>query len=323
VVVGIVGCGGMGQVHASKYVQMPDVRLVAFDQDAERLDGFAKRYGAEKATGLDELLDRAEAADVCLPTPLHVPVGLKCLDAGLSVLMEKPMASSLAECRILVERARNGPGRLMPAQVVRFFPEFEKSHDIVTHGEIGRVASVRTRRGGAAPKSPWYLDLSQSGGVLLDLAVHDFDWLLWTLGPARGVVAGSAGAAGLIRSGLGDHSLTVIEFESGAVAHVESTWLDPSGFRVAMDIAGSRGVLQYDSRDNPPLRCHRRHGSRTENNYMPADDPYFRQASAFLEAVRTGQEFPVTAEEGAAAVAVAEAAMKSAGSGLPSPVESL
>jgi predicted dehydrogenase len=157
--------------------------------------------------------------------------------------------------------------------------------------------------------------------VLLDLAVHDFDWLLWSLGPAVRVVACSARIGPGARPGTGDHALTVVQFESGAVAHVESTWLDPGGFRVVVDVAGSQGLLQFDSRDNPSLRVSLATGTRAENNYSDADDPYFRQGSAFLEAVLTGSAFPVSAMEGLAAVAVAEAAVRSAESGTPVAVE--
>lgn len=313
----------MGQVHASKYVQMPEVEIVAFDLDSEKLGPFAERFGALRAENLEDLLSQVEAVDVCLPTPAHVPIGVQCLEAGLPVLMEKPMARTLEEGRILLEKVKATQGRLMPAQVVRYFPEFRKAHDVVASGELGEVASVRTRRGGGSPKSAWYADSAQSGGVLLDLAVHDFDWLLWTLGPAVTVDASHVQVARDASLGPAEHSLTIIRFESGAVAHVEATWMDPAGFRVTLDVAGSSGLLQFDSRDNPSLRLNLVSGSRFENNYAPVDDPYFRQASAFVDAVRSGIEFPVRPEEGLAAVAVAEAAMRSAAMGAQVSVETV
>jgi predicted dehydrogenase len=311
----------MGQVHASKYVQIPGVGLQAFDLDTEKLQSFVERFGARRAATLEDLLSQVDAVDVCLPTPAHVSVGVQCLDAGLPVLMEKPLARTVEEGRVLLQKVKETRGRLMPAQVVRYFPEFTRAHDIVASGELGDIASVRTRRGGGSPKSAWYADEAQSGGVLLDLAVHDFDWLLWTLGPAGTVDASHVRVARDASIGPAEHALTIIRFDSGAVAHVEATWMDPAGFRVTMDAAGSKGLLQFDSRDNPSLRLNLVSGPKVENNYAPVDDPYYRQVLAFVKSVESGDEFPVRPEEGLAAVAVAEAALRSAAAGTQVVVE--
>src|SRR5688572_21354255 len=111
------------------------------------------------------------------------------------------------------------------------------------------------RRGGGQPKGEgmWFRDYERSGGVLLDLAVHDFDWLRWTLGEISQVYSRSLG---ITRGSGPDYALTTLSFASGAVAHVESTWMDPSGFRVAVEVAGSEGIIEYDSRLTPSLRTH-------------------------------------------------------------------
>src|SRR5204863_4959008 len=134
---------------------------------------------------------------------------------------------------------------LMPGQVVRFFAEYATGNRLVKEGKVGKPAAARTRRGGLAPMGShgWFQDYQRSGGVLLDLAVHDFDWLRWTLGEVKHLYSRSVGVA---TDGGPDYALTVLTFESGAVAHVESTWMDPSGFRTAFEVCGSEGMIQFD-----------------------------------------------------------------------------
>ncbi|MCW5937941.1 MAG: Gfo/Idh/MocA family oxidoreductase [Fimbriimonadaceae bacterium] len=318
--VGIVGCGGMGNVHASKYTQLRGVGLAAYDADPERLAAFCTRHKATPTQSFEELLKGAQAVDVCLPTDLHVQTARQALEAGKPTLLEKPMAPSVAECRELGRLAREKGVALMPAQVVRWFPEHRAAHKAIVAGQIGKPASLRLHRGGKAPSGAggWFQDYARSGGVLLDLAVHDFDWLNWTLGKPTTVYAQSVRFGKTVTEDfVGDYALTTIRYENGAVAHVESTWLDPSGFSTAIDAAGSEGLIEYDSRRNPSLRLHQESGSRAENNYSAADDPYYRQISAFVETVRQGGTLPVTPEEGANAVAVALAAIESARTGRP------
>ncbi|PMZ00384.1 gfo/Idh/MocA family oxidoreductase, partial [Pseudomonas sp. FW306-02-F02-AB] len=88
--------------------------------------------------------------------------------------------------------------------------------------------------------------------------IHDFDWLRWTLGEVKSLYSRSVQA----RHGEGpDYCLTTLTFESGAIAHVESTWMDPSGFRTTFEVAGSAGLIQHDSRETSSLRTHTIGGS--------------------------------------------------------------
>ena len=114
----------------------------------------------------------------------------------------------------------------------------------------------------------------------------------------------------------GDYALTTVSFANGCVAHVESTWMDPSGFRATIEASGPKGVVEYDSRENPSLRTHT--GTTVnENNYNPDDDPYFRQLTAFVSAAKGETPPAVRAEEGLAAVRLATAAIESAETGQP------
>lgn len=313
--IGIVGAGGMGNVHARHHRNIPGVEPAVFDVDPERRKTLAERWKIAEKDSFEETLKWADAIDLCVPTPLHLELGLKVIAEGKALLVEKPIAGSVEDAAQLVAAAQKANVPLMPGHVVRFFPEFKKAHDVVENGEIGNPAAARTRRGGGMPKGAglWFSDHSKSGGVLLDLAIHDFDWLRWTLGEVKSVFSKSLGA---IRGEGPDYALTTLQFDSGAIAHVEATWMDPSGFRVTLEVCGSGGMIEYDSRLTPSLRTSI-DGSPTVNEapLNPTDDPYYNQLTGFVTAIREGKEPPVTGFDGLMAVSIATAAIESAKTG--------
>jgi predicted dehydrogenase len=93
--------------------------------------------------------------------------------------------------------------------------------------------------------------------------------------------------------------------------------MDPSGFRATIEVSGSEGILEFDSRQNPVFRTHTDSGSRSESQMASTDDPYFKQLSRFIRAVQEGSPVPVDGREGLKAVAIAEAAIESAQTGRP------
>ena len=318
---GIIGAGGMGNVHARQYAKMPDVQVVFHERDAERTGTFQKRWDSASMDSVQALIESVDVVDVCVPTDLHAEIGLRSIAAGKPTFMEKPIARDIESARKLRDAAAKAGVPLMPGQVVRYFPDFASGHRMVKNGAIGTPAAARVRRGGSAPAGSqgWFMDHSRSGGVLVDVAIHDFDWLRWTLGEVKFLYSRTVAAD----KGSGpDYGLTTLTFDSGAVAHVESTWMDPGGFRTSFEIAGSEGLIQFDSRDNAALRVALAKGTDT-GNYLPGsstsaetpqadlDDPYYLELRSFLDAVISGEPVPVTAEDGVRALAIALAAVES------------
>ncbi|MFM9872931.1 MAG: Gfo/Idh/MocA family protein [Fimbriimonadaceae bacterium] len=314
--VGVIGTGGMGNVHARHYKNISGVELFAWDRDADKLGAFSKHHGATKATSYDNLLSQVDLIDICVPTSLHLEAVLQSIDAGVATLVEKPMARRLDECKQMIDAANAKNVLLGVGHVVRFFPEHRRIHDLVVAGEVGKPASCRMRRGGKAPlgSEGWFRDPAHSGGVMLDLAIHDYDWMRWTFGEVKQVFAKSV-RLGKTVSGAkfeGDYALTTLTFESGVVGHCETTWMDPAGFRATVEVSGSEGIIEFDSRLAPPVRMSTDSGSIAMSQMDGSDDPYFRHLSAVVSAVRTGTPMPITGVEGMAAVAIAEAAIVSA-----------
>jgi predicted dehydrogenase len=313
--VGILGAGGMGNAHARHYRKMSDVELTFFEPLADRAKTFQERHECAPCASVDELIKKCDVVDVCLPTDLHVEYGLKTIAAGKALFMEKPITRTLEEARKLIEAADKAKTPLMPGQVVRYFPAYAAAYRRVRSGAIGNPAAARLHRGGGAPLSGagnWFMDESRSGGVILDLAIHDFDWLRWTLGEVKSLYAKAVVDP---QTKCAMYGLTTLTFDSGVVAHVESTWMDPSGFRTALEVCGSDGMIEHDSRSTSTLRIHQPGNTNQESPFSTEDDPYYLELRGFLESISNGTEPPVSGTEGFMALSIALTAVESSQTG--------
>lgn len=318
--VGVVGLGTMGRQHTDAYRQMPDVTIAAvYDHHPERAQAFAQEYGVPVAANYQELLNLCDIVDICTPTYRHVEYALPAIEAGKAVVCEKPLARTLEDCERIVSAVKQHGTLFMPAHVLRFFPEYRLAHQLVKSGALGTVAAVRMRRGGDFPrtKSDWYADFAKSGGVILDLIIHDFDWLLWTLGEAERVYAKALTFRRLEHL---DYTLVTLKFKNGAVAHIEGTWCDPGGFKVNFEVCGDAGMIEYDSTRQVALQIATRAEGGTGGGVQVPEspavhNPYYLELRHFVECVQSGQQPEITVEDGYAAVRLALAAIESAQTG--------
>lgn len=307
----IIGAGGMGSVHARNWAKFDDVKLSIYDHDRTKAERLASLHKASVPTDVNACFEATQVWDICTPTPRHLDDLLRGLAANKIVACEKPLVRSWDDVRRLKEAAKNSKGTVIPCHVVRNFSHYRKAHDLIKAGKIGLPAAITMHRGGRTPSGTqgWFLDHSMSGGVLLDLAIHEFDWLLWTFGPVLEVMARSTAS----QSGSGpDYALTTLKFESGAVATVESSWLNYQGFRTAFDISGSEGLIQHDSHLEASLTASDKSGVVFESGLSPEEDPYYRQTRAIYQFAKGESEPAISLGEGIAAVTVSLAALDSA-----------
>jgi len=314
--VGIIGAGTMGQVHSRAWRRMPDIELIGvYDIDATRASRIAADSGVTTFSSFEELVNAVDIVDVCVPTPFHAEYAIFALEADKDVVCEKPMGRTLEECDRMIAAAEASGKTLMPAQVLRFFPEFQSTHDLIRKGAIGAPAVVRTHRGGGFPRgvNNWFADFAQSGGVSLDILIHDFDWLRWTLGDVERVYAKTRHTDGIHED---DYVLATLRFKSGAIAHVEGTWMDAAGYYTSIEAAGDNGLIHYDSRETAPLRvARRRHdsssGAGIHSESPVSADPYYLELRHFVDCLTVGVAPMITPEDGRAAVAIGLAALES------------
>ena len=316
--VGIVGAGGIGGWHAERWRQMP-VELAAFyDIELERAETMAARYGGRAYDSVAELVSAVDLVDVCTVTTAHKEGVLAAAAARKAVICEKPLALTVADGEEMIAACAAAGVPLFVAQVVRFFPQFARAKAVLDAGDIGEPGVIRTMRAGSAPYltgRKWFGDLSLSGGVMMDMGVHDIDFVRWCMGEVERVYAvGNQG-------GL-DHVLLTLRFASGAVGHIESSWLHPAGeFRTAFEIAGTEGLLEWDSQNDRPVQVGVAGPAgmerRRESPLAPEDDPYYAELAHFLDCLENGTPCRVTPQDGLMAVKVARAALASLERGEP------
>ncbi len=314
--VAICGAGGLGRNHAENYAAMPDVTVaLVFDVVADAAAALADDVGARPTTDEADLwADDIDAVVIATPTPFHADYTIKAARAGKHIFCEKPMCRTMEQGEAMLEAVAAAGVTFMVGHVLRFFPEYIRARELIRSGAIGTVGVARTSRINTLPGGPdsWFCNYELSGGVTLDMTIHDFDWLLWTLGPARRVY--SVGVPE--RMPPLDYGLTTIRFESGAIAHCEGSWADLGQFRTSFDIAGSDGLIRHDSTQMATLQTQIRGGAEglaaVQVPESPAaKSPYMLEDEHFAACVAEGRQPAISGEEALAAVEVALAALAS------------
>lgn len=314
--VAITGAGGLGSRHAANFAQIPETSVaVVHDIDLARARALAEQYGAVATTDADALVDDdVDLVVVATPTPTHADYVIQAAQAGKHVFTEKPMARTVEQGRAMLEAVAATGVKFMVGHVVRWFPAYRQAHEIIKAGGIGEVAVARTARINSHPSGTnrWFEDYTQSGGVTLDMTIHDLDWLLWTFGPAERVYALGCPQ----RMPVLDYGLVCIRFRSGVIAHAEGSWADLGAFRTSFDIAGSGGLLRHDSTANVTLTVQKRAAAEVrQGTQVPQSpghvSPYLLEDQHFVDCILTGAEPMVTGAEALAALELALAALQS------------
>lgn len=323
--VGLVGAGFMGGVHAAGW-QQTGAKLGAIHAlDTAQAQALAQTYQAEYCDSFDELLTKVDVVDICVPTHLHYDLAMQAIHAGKDVVCEKPLARTYAQAQTMLTASQDAGTKLLVAHVVRFFPEYALAKQQVAAGDVGEVGVVRLQRTSFKPGTPdsWFHEIEKSGGMILDLMIHDLDYARWIAGDVQSVFARNTHHA--FPQADGDHALAILTHKSGALSHVEGGWSYPKPlFHTALEIAGSKGLIEYRNTDSTPLAIHLK---AKDNDNDPdiaipgsplAEDPYTTQLKHFYQILTDEAVTPiVTAEDGLAAVQLALAVSQSAQTGQP------
>jgi UDP-N-acetylglucosamine 3-dehydrogenase len=313
----IIGAGTMGTAHARSYQAMENVKLVGIvDINKQKAYKLAKE-GTETFSSFEEAvekLERVDVVDVCIPTYLHKEYVKKAATLGKHVICEKPLARTLEDAVEMVNFCKEQDVKLFVGHVVRFFPEYNLAKRVLESGEIGKPGVVRTSRGGGFPNAwrDWYADYQSSGGLILDLIIHDFDYLRWCFGDVERVYAKSLLGRGYARM---EYALVTLKFKSGVIAHVEGSWAH-EGFSTKLEIAGDKGAIEFDSSKERPFTATIKE-NRVGNNGVNVpksplkESPYYRELKHFIHCIETGDQPLVSAEDACKAVEIAMAALRS------------
>ena len=326
--VAIIGQGYMGNAHAVAWANAGLADSIKYICTPRPKDGSVPAAkNAKYISDLEEILKDPDVkyVSVCTPTPTHKNLAVALLAAGKHVLLEKPIALTIADAKIVADAAARSSGSLMIAQVVRFFLGYQKLHEISQSGELGKLLSVHARRFSPKPTwATWLGDESQSGGMLVDFSIHDFDQINMYLGKPIEVFAAQT-------SPLGPAEITV-KYEGGGVGQVQSFMDAAAGvpFTSTIDLLGTSGIGHYEfsaisateeSSTSSNAGVNSWHVFSSKGNtveQIATDDPYGRQIKYFYDQAKAGDNYELSPTPSAiAALQVCLAAKASLKEGRP------
>jgi len=328
--IGIVGAGFMAATHAAGWAETEAKLIGIVAETTDEATSLAKEYNLKVYPDLASMLPDIDVVDICTPTHLHHEMTLQAAAAKKNIICEKPLGRTTAQAREMIEACRKAGVKLLVAHVVRFFTEYGLAKSSVMRGEVGKPGVIRLNRGSFRPKKPagnWFLDESKSGGILMDLMIHDFDYVRWIAGEVESVYAKKISTA---HPGAPvDYGLVILKHRSGTISHITGSWAyPPPTFRTHVEIAGDGGLIEFDSADSSPiLNLVAKPSSDSPDVGLPSspvsESPYTTQIKEFYSVLLGEKHSRIEAEDGMAAVQIAEAAIQSAATGKAVVLESL
>lgn len=236
----VIGSGYWGINYVRVLSELTETRLVAVcDTFQDRLDEVARRYeGVMTTPNLDDILqnDAIQAAVVCTPSSTHFEVASRLIEAGKSVLIEKPMTIRSDHAQTLAEMAAAHGAKLMVGHIFLFNSGVQKVKTCVESGDIGELYYLYARRTNLGP-------IRRDVNVMWDLATHDVSIFNYMLGDAPEWV--SAVGSSVLHSGLEDVAFAALHYASGVTGHIHVSWADPNKEREVV-VVGSRQRIAFN-----------------------------------------------------------------------------
>ena len=320
--VGIIGAGRIGHVHGesiSKFVKNATVKTIADPFMNEKTEAWAKSLGVEKTTkDYHEILNDPEIAAVliCASTDQHSPLSIEALNAGKHVFCEKPIDHDVKKIQEVLDVVKKSGKKYQVGFNRRFDHNFKAIHDAVAAGKVGKQQIIKITSRDPEPPSIDYVKIS--GGIFLDMTIHDFDMVRYLSGAeveevyAEGSVTvdPAIGKAGDI-----DTAVITLKLDNGATAVIDNCRAACYGYDQRAEVFGDKGciAISNDSDSNAVFSC--KDGVIAEKpmfffleRYMMA---YANEVDQFVESIVNDTPTPVIANDGLQPVLIGLAAKKS------------
>jgi predicted dehydrogenase len=289
---GVAGAGAMGRNHARVYSQLAGVELTAvYDADPERAAAIAGEFGAKPVSSLEELAELVDVASVAVPTVAHREVGCRLMELGTHVLMEKPIAPTVEDARVLVETSQRTGRVLQVGHIERFNPVLRQLESKLTHPRF-----IEAHRLSPFPNRS--IDI----GVVLDLMIHDLEIILHLV---HSPIASIDAVGVSVLTPNEDIANARLRFENGCVANVTASRISPERMRkirvfqedcyLSLDYQGQSGHMHW--RDGMEIK-------RAEVEVEPGE-PLKLELEAFVRSAAAGAAPAVSGQQGTAALGVA------------------
>jgi len=293
----VVGVGSLGQHHARILAALPGVDLVGVvDTNAARAQEIAAKHGTTVVSDAAALIGRVDGVSIATPTASHVDVALPFVDAGIAVLIEKPLASSLAEADRLLAAAKARGSMLAVGHTERFNPAVAVARPLVSSPRF-----IEVHRLGAFPERSLDID------VIFDLMIHDLDVLLSVVG--SDVAAVEAVGVNVLTPKV-DIANARLRFESGCIANLTASRISRDRVRKCRFFQHDAYIsIDYAAQELEVYRLAPANGGRPVIQggriEVPTEEPLKRELADFVAAIRERKPPAVTGQDGRAALALA------------------
>jgi predicted dehydrogenase len=334
--VALVGAGFWAtEMHLPAFAKIPGARVVGVaSRREESALAAASRFDIERwTTDYRELLEdpTVDVVDIVAPNFLHAPVAIEAAEAGKHVICIKPLALNLDEADAMVDAAARNGTRLLYAENVPFIPAIQRMKGIVDEGAIGEVFRVKACEGIPRPHAPWFFDTRLSGGgAMIDMAVHSIAFCrFFADAEVESVYAETGTFVHGDQTDAEDTAVLTLRFGNGTIGQCENSWSLAGAMDSRFEVFGTSGRILVDNLHRQPLQVvsdtgYSYFGGTREQGVgwtfpLPIGgevaDGHLAMLSHFVAVIRTGSVSLSEAEEGRAALAVVDAAGRSAESG--------
>jgi myo-inositol 2-dehydrogenase/D-chiro-inositol 1-dehydrogenase len=319
--IGVIGTGRIGKVHIASLVQnVPQAEVVAIaDINLKSAKEVAKAFGiATVYSNYKDLLKHPEvdAIAICSPTDTHAKYIVDAAKAGKHIFCEKPVDLSLEVIKGAIKAVEKAGVKMMIGFNRRFDPNFLKIKQLVVDGKIGDPYILKITSRDPAPPPAGYI--AASGGMFMDMTIHDFDMARYITGSE--VTEVYAKAAVLVDPAIGkagdiDTAVITLSFANGAIGVIDNSRKAVYGYDQRVEIFGSKGMICTDNNFPENHRYFASdgvHGSLPLNFFMDRYiEAYAAEMKIFCDAVVNNKKLPVSGKDGLMSVAIAQAANKS------------
>lgn len=279
--IGIIGCGKIARVrHLPEYAANPHVELVAYyDKNPARAEEVAAQYGGIVYETYFDMLKNpdVDAVSICVDNRSHAQIATQALYSGKHVLVEKPMAVTLAECESMVAAAERNGKQLMVGHNMRFDPVHRRAKELLDQGVIGDVITFRAVLGNAGPEGwsmdgTWFFDKNKAAmGALSDMGIHKIDLLQYLTGQkviettAKVLTLNKRDSNGELIS-VDDNALCILRMSGGAVGTMAASWTIYGHECQSTCLYGTKGIMLIYNDDAYPIVIRDHQGNSTGYN---------------------------------------------------------
>lgn len=303
--VGVIGVGAMGKHHARVYSELQDVELIGIADVNENLAySIAKKYRTKTFINYKELLEQdLDAVSIAVPTSLHKKVAVDIANAGVDMVIEKPIADTVENAKEIIRTVKKNDIKLMVGHIERFNPIIPIIKKSIKNTKIISIGITRV-----GPLPPRIKDV----GIVIDLATHDVDLIRYLTNSEFKKIY-SLTSKNISKNE--DTAILSFEMENGVLAHITTNWLTPFKIR-EINVATREKFIKGRFIDQKVLEYSK---YKTDDSYVvkelnvPFGEPLKLELKAFLESIKKDVEPPITGEDGLKALGVAIKCLKQNG----------